>query len=282
MFDLGPLVTIQESLKKYPTIEIDLLLTHVLGKTKEFLYTHPNHKLTIKQFNNLTKLVKRRLKGEPIAYIVGYKYFYGLKFKVTPNVLIPRPETEWLVERSLSILRELTAVKNGSIKVLDLGTGSGNIIISLSSKIQDSSSKINFFASDISKSASNIAKLNSVKHKTKVKFIHSDLFNNVNQKFDLIITNLPYTSTDNYQKLLSDLEYEPKRALTDGTDSWQIYKRFFSQVGNHLRPNGIILLEIDPKAKPFITRYAKHYLPKTKLRFFKDLRSLWRYMEVQI
>lgn len=119
--------------KQYTDIEVDLLLSYILKKPKEFLYMHPKTKLTPIQSELLVKLAKRRRDGEPIAYIVGYKYFYGLKFKVNKHVLTPRPETEWLVERALARVQGLSSKKpeKSKISVLDMGTGSGCIAISL-------------------------------------------------------------------------------------------------------------------------------------------------------
>lgn len=274
-------MTIFEFTNHYSTIESDLLLSFILKKPKEFLYLNPNKQLNKIQLLKLKGLVRRRLNGEPMAYILGYKDFYGLKLKVNKNVLIPRPETEWLVDQVLKLIhpghrsgiqfdfksRPRVVARGGNIKVLDLGTGSGCIAISIKKNINDT----DITASDISAKALTVAKANAKFHKTNIKFIKSDLFSNITEKFDLIIANLPYVPASDYKKLRNGLKYEPKSAITDGSNTAEIYKRFLKQVNGHLATKGIILLEIDPKTKKYLP-------PKTK--FYKDLNGLWRYAEI--
>src|ERR1051326_2631101 len=214
---------IKDLLKKYYKVEIELelLLAHVLKKPKEFLYLNPSFKLTIKQLSNLAKLVNRRLKGEPVAYILGYKDFYGLRFKVNRHVLIPRPETEWVVEKISNIQ---LPISKRPIRILDLGTGSGAIIISIAKILTSpnpslekegdgpilplrpghpfiawrkwggfkggASGGYEFIASDISKKALAVAKQNAKIHKAKIKFVHSDMLENIRMSPDIIIANL--------------------------------------------------------------------------------------------
>lgn len=113
-----------------------------------------------------------------------------------------------------------------------------------------------------------------------VKFIQSDLLASIKGKFDIIIANLPYVTTKDYRTRIKNLGYEPKKALTDGTNRWEIYKRFFEQVPYRLSPNGIIYLEIDPKAKPKLLIWAKKNLPSANIKFYKDYNNLWRHMTV--
>ena len=159
-------MAIKDCLKIYSEIEIELLLEHVLRKPKEFIFLHPEFKLTMRQLNNLTQLAKRRLKGEPMAYILGYKDFYGLRFKVNKSVLVPRPETELLVNHIVRACREQVFstrfVRSKNIKMLDLGTGSGCIAISLAKKFKDLKiENFKIIASDISKQALAVAKQNA-------------------------------------------------------------------------------------------------------------------------
>jgi len=282
-------MTIKEVLKKYSSIEIEQLLSHILGKPKEFLYMNTDHRLTRKETNRLTRMVERRLAGEPVAYILGYKDFLGLRFEVNKDVLIPRPETEWLVEKVESLKLK---VKSGKIKVLDLGTGSGCIAISLAKKLLATSYQLQ--AADISPAALKVAKENAKKHQAKIKFIQSDLFKNISGKFDIIVANLPYVPIrilNKYmrrvEKLTIDdpfagLKYEPLTALTDGTPSFQIYRRFFEQVGGYINKDGLILLEIDPSSKKFLIEYQKKYLPSGRMKFYRDFNKLWRYAEIKV
>lgn len=264
---------IRQALKKYPAkIEGDLLLAHVLKQPKEFLYIEANRQLTQAQISKLSSLVNKRKKGMPIAYLLGYKYFCNLKFKVTQDVLIPRPETEWLVNESLKL------IKVGS-KILEVGTGSGCIAISI--RKNTLSERTHIWASDISSKALKIAKYNAKNLMAKVKFYQSDLLKNVPSQFDIIIANLPYVPATDYKKLKNNLRYEPKSAITDGTNDFKIYKRFFSEVAKHLKPNATILLEIDPNATSFLKTYCKKYLPTRQIAFFKDLKGLVRYAKIR-
>lgn len=291
-------MTIKEVLKEYASIEIELLLSNVLGKPKEFLFLYPAHRLTRIEANRLTRMAKRRLKGEPVAYILGYKDFCGLRFKVNKNVLIPRPETEWLVERIVTSYK--LQVTRRPIKILDLGTGSGCIALSLA---KVSRMTLDITASDISPTALKVAKQNaksllgeksnSLNYET-ISFIKSDLFQNIKGKFDVIVANLPYIPLKVLRKHLLrknkflendpflGLKYEPAFALSDGTSSWQIYKKFFEQLPAHIQPESLIYLEVDPASRNFLLEYQKKYLPKARMKFYKDFNNSWRYVRVTL
>jgi release factor glutamine methyltransferase len=280
-------MTIREAIKIYSAVEIDLLLGHVLSKPREFLLLNPDYRVSTTQIKKLAELAKRKQNGEPIAYLLGYKYFYGLKFLVNKSVLIPRPESEWLVERGLKYIKTRPGK---SLKVLDMGTGSGSLIIGLaaattrSSGIMGShttSSSINWFASDVSAAALKVAKENSRLHKTLVKFLQRNLFANLPGKFDLILANLPYVPASDYKKLLAGLKHEPKLALTDGTNSSVLIEKFLRQVGPHLTARGLILMEIDPSSAAIMRKAAKESKLPFKLSFYKDLRGLTRYAAIK-
>jgi release factor glutamine methyltransferase len=264
-------MTIAEALKRYYKIEIELLLAHVLQKPKEFIFLHGEVKLTSAQNLKLEKLVKLRLQGCPIAYLLGYKDFYGLRFKVNKNVLIPRPETEWLVERVL--LHD-----NPKKRILDMGTGSGAIIVSLGKRLKRKST---LFASDVSAKALIVAKQNAKSHKVKIKFYDSNLFANIKGKFDVITANLPYVSKDDYKKFYENLKYEPRIALGEGRNTWPMYEKFFQQLPYHTNPGAVVLLEMDPKTKSYLLKWQKKYLPTWKINFYKDFNNLWRYAELR-
>jgi release factor glutamine methyltransferase len=249
-------MTIRQAITSFPKIETEIILGHILKKPREFLYTHGEKKLTPTQEKLFKQLAKRRTDGEPIAYLVGYKYFYGLKFKVTKDSLIPRPETEWIIEYILN-----KPLQESSI--LDIGTGSGCIAVTLKKHLP----KSRITAVDISKKALRVAKQNAQSHKTKVTFIESDLFFKVTGTFDIIIANLPYVPAKDYKKFFTDLKYEPKNALTDGTNTFEIYKRFLQQVSSHTTPGTIILFEIDPLAKNILPKYVKQFLPTAKITY---------------
>lgn len=277
-------MTIKDLFKENPKIETDLLLSHVLGKPKEFLYSHPNTYLTTKQLSKLAILIKRRTKGEPVAYLVGYKYFYSHKFLVSTDVLIPRPETELLVKHVEELLKKKPFDISSSVNVLDVGTGSGNIIISLAKQFKQKS-KLKFYGLDISKSALNIAKLNSVRHKVKVKFIYSDLLKSINQPFDIIIANLPYGWKEwknNTSAETIGLKFEPKQALLTGKKGLQKIEKLLNQIAKRTQKPKFILIEFDPRQKAELQNLIKEVLPKAKTKFYRDLNHLWRYCEIYL
>lgn len=273
-------MTIRDTLKKNPKIEADLLLAHVLKKPGEFLYLNPEKNLNAAQARRFAALANRRQKGEPVAYLVGYKDFYGLSFTVNRRVLIPRPETEWLVERGAELAAELKKIKGlrAPVRILDLGTGSGCIIISLAKCLRGGNYE--FFASDISKNALSVAKFNAVKHKVKIKFFHGNLFNRLPGPFELIIANLPYVPVDDYRKLKANLRFEPKIALSDGGNAWKLYYRFFQQLPDQIAKGARVILEIDPKSVSTLKKYQARFLPRKKIEFSKNLRGQWRYAQV--
>jgi release factor glutamine methyltransferase len=264
-------MTIAQALKKYPKIETELLLAHILQKSKEFLYAEPGKNLTPSQQKQFAKLIKKRAAGMPIAYLLGYKYFYGLKFLVNKHVLIPRPESEWLVDRALKLAGR-------DSKILDVGTGSGCIAISISKYAGALGAHV--WASDISQKALRVAEENARALKAKVQFCHSNLLEKVPTQFDVIIANLPYVPIRDYETLRPNLKYEPQLALTDGTNRFMVIDKLISQAKSKLRNNGVLLLEIDPAAKDIVAKSARRYLPAKKVRFYKDLNNLVRFAEI--
>jgi release factor glutamine methyltransferase len=247
-------MTIAEALKKYSDIEADLLLGHVLKQSKEFLYLESNTKLTPRQKSTFEALAKKRRSGIPAAYILGYKYFYGLKFKVNHNVLIPRPETEWLVEQSLRMIaNKLKVNPHEKLKILDVGTGSGCIAISIAANTDYKNVKVS--ATDISSQALQVAKKNAEVQNVTVNFSTHDLLRGVKGKFDIIIANLPYVPIDEYQKFYQNLKFEPKLALTDRSNTSEIIQAFMKQVEPRLNSGGALLLELDPTSVIYISPY---------------------------
>ncbi len=197
-------------------LDADILLSFVLKKPKEFLYTYPEKKLTKNQLAGFNRLINCRVKREPVAYLTHHKEFYGLDFYVDKNVLIPRPLTESLVEEVINY------AKNQRLTIADIGTGSGCIAITLKKHLPNTT----IYATDISPAALKVAKKNARKHKTKIKFFKGNLlepflppssrkatFRNVAFKIDYIVANLPYL---NKTQIKNELKYEPKTALLGG------------------------------------------------------------------
>jgi len=302
-------LTIKETQVKYQSVEIELFLADVLKKSKEFLYMNPGLILSSKHLNILSKLIKRREKGEPMAYILGHKDFMGLRFKVNKNVLIPRPETEELVDLVIASVAKQSKINKrllrhfaprNDIQILDVGTGSGCIIISIAWQLKNSKSQIpnlKFIASDISASALKVAKENAKKllpltpsplprgrgikgEGVKINFVKFDLLKNIKFVPDIIIANLPYVPKKNYESRIKNLEWEPKIALVDPVKDFDIYERLLKQISSLPSLPKAIFLEIDPKAKKYVINYVINYLPKAKIKFYKDFNNLWRFVEI--
>ncbi len=217
-------------------IDAKVLLMFILNIDKVTLLTS-NFEIEETIYNDYLSVLNRRAKSEPCAYIVNHQEFMALPFYVDENVLIPRGDTEILVEEAISLIKE-----NKFTTMLDLCTGTGAIAISTVHY-----TGINAVASDISKNCIKIAtknaKINNVDN--KIKFIESDLFTNITEKFDIIASNPPYISTEEMQDLMKDVvDYEPHLALTDNGDGLRFYKEIISNSKKYLNDNGYILLEI--------------------------------------
>ncbi|MDD3487131.1 MAG: peptide chain release factor N(5)-glutamine methyltransferase [Candidatus Moranbacteria bacterium] len=287
-------MTIRESLAKYAfankisPLDAEILLSLALKKPKEYIIAHPEKKLTRLQEKKYQHFTNRRLAGEPVAYIAGRKEFFGLDFEVDKHVLIPRPETELVVERVLDKMQNAKCKIPDAI--IDVGTGSGNIIIALAKNVKNK--KINFYALDISKDALSVAKKNAKKNKAakKIKFIQSYLLDyflkqkNLSSKNIFIIANLPYVSKENYKANFKNLKFEPSSALVSGKDGLHHYKKLFGQIKNSLPSvdHCSLFIEISPEQKPEILREIKSLFPSAKPRFSKDLAGKWRIVEFKI
>ncbi len=286
-------MTILQTLRnsKLPPLDAELILSHVLTKTREYLFTHPEKKLTKPQISKFYGLAKRRLKGEPVAYLTGKKEFFGLEFLVDKNVLVPRPETELIVEEALKRFRIYDL---GFTNVVDIGTGSGNIIISIARSLRRAKrNKINFYAVDISRKALNIAKKNAGKNKLEksIKFIKSDLLGyflkkKIGLENVLIVANLPYVSPEIYKKYRENLKFEPKRALISGDKGLRHYKRLIGEVrricvARHAL-RATCFMEISPEQKDRLSRIVRKALPTAKIKVFKDISGKVRIAEISI
>ena len=219
----------------------------------------------------LRQMVQRRLSGEPFQHIIGKGSFYGRDFKVDNNVLIPRPETELLIER-LKIRGKVNSL-------LDIGTGSGCIAITASlEKLAE-----NIFATDHSLSALNVAKENMEKFAvSNIKMIiHDFLQSRFKSKFDVVLSNPPYVAEEDIAGLQVEArDYDPRSALTDNADGLSFYRRFAEQFDNLLKPGGILILEFGAnKQKDDVEKIFREAGLKTG--FFKDLQKKWRVVEVR-
>jgi release factor glutamine methyltransferase len=217
--------------------EVQYLLQHVLKKPRAWLLAHPEHVPSAAELVIYERLLQRRLQGEPIAYILGEREFFGLNFRVTPATLIPRPETELLVELALQHI-PLQQPK----RVLDLGTGSGAVALAIAHARPGSA----VTATDASPTALVIAQENAqLLDIGNVHFLNSNWFDGLAelQRFDLIVSNPPYVATDDPHLRKGDLPFEPISALASGADGLEDIRRIVSQAPDHLQPGGWLLLE---------------------------------------
>jgi len=235
-----------------PRLSAELLLCHVLKLERIQLYTLFDRAVDLPQLAALRALVKRAGEQEPIAYLVGRCEFYSLPLKITPDCLIPRPETEGLVEKAVHFLRQ----RQGTQQVLDLCTGSGCIAAAIAKNVKD----IQIVATDISDAALKVAAENIEKLKLdeRVKLLCGDLFDPIIEgldaaKFDLIVSNPPYVSEAEYAALDKNVkEYEPVHALLAGADGLDVYKRILEKVGDFLTSDGALMMEIGYAQGPAI------------------------------
>lgn len=216
--------------------EAELLFTQILDCDRMSLYLNQDKYLSKDEIEFISQSLKRRLKGEPIQYILGKTEFMGLELKVDSNVLIPRPETEILVETTIEYV-----TRQKLRKILDLGTGSGCIAVTLAKSL----AHLEIDATDISDKALAVAKENEVINGVNINFIQSDLFDKLNNKeYDIIVSNPPYIVTRQIRKLQPELQYEPRLALDGGYDGLRIYRRIIRDAAGHLKNGGLLIMEI--------------------------------------
>ncbi len=220
-----------------PRREAGSLLAFALQKDKTFLIAHSEYELSKQEEKRFGEFLRRRAKREPFQYITGKQEFYGLDFEVSKDVLIPRPETELIVENAVELLPE-----NG--KFCEIGVGSGCISISILCEVKTASA----IGLDVSEEALRIAAKNAENHgvSDRLELKTSDVFDVLqNRKFDLVVSNPPYISSENIENLQPEVrDFEPLSALTDGRDGFSIIKKIVENAPNFLKPRGFLLMEI--------------------------------------
>lgn len=241
-------------------VDARIILSHLcsthLGWPRTYLITHNTNELPTTLIEHWQELLQKRLLGLPVAYLIGKKNFHDIELQVNAHVLIPRPETELLVEFAISHIESIFNSPNSvftplsPMRCLDLGTGSGAIILALASyfkKIPDVFPCLNFFASDISLQAIDLAKLNSKNldlHRN-ITFFKSNWFSNFpnHLSFDLVLSNPPYIANDDAHLSHGDLRFEPKLALTDGFDGLNAYRLILKSLSRYLNSGAIVVFE---------------------------------------
>ncbi len=226
------------------------LLSYVLKKDKVYLTINLDSDLTDIEYVEFTKYIEQIIDGKPLQYITQKQEFMGMEFFMNENVLIPQPDTEILVETVLDICKRYG---NQSLRILDLCTGSGAIAISLS-KILNTQ----VFASDVSTKALEVAEKNNILKNSKVEFIESNLFEQINgEKFDIIVSNPPYIKNEEIKSLSKQVQNEPYIALAGGEDGLDFYRKIIDEAYKHINKNGYLCLEIGYDQKADLIKLIK-------------------------
>lgn len=248
--------------------EGEILLRHVMEIDRTALFSNPDTLMTPEQAGKLKSLIQRRISGEPSAYITGHREFYGLDFHVNENVLIPRPETELLVEKALK------KAKNHNItRIADAGTGCGAIAVTLALNLTDAK----IYATDISEAALEVAAINCKRHgvSDRVTLLQGDMLGPVPERVDMITANLPYVKAGDIPDR-GPISYEPVTALDGGKDGLDMLKEIYRQAGSKLNPGGYILAETGQGQTGIITHFIRDTLEKAEIQIFKDLAGIER------
>jgi len=267
-------------IKKITSAQLDaeVLLSFILKKPKVSLYSHPEYKLTSHQTKKFQNLISKRIKRQPIAYLIGHKEFFGLEFYVDENVLIPRPETEILVEEVILEAKKQPTVSRKLLAICDLGTGSGCIAISLKKFLP----KAKITAADIYEKSLKVAKLNAKKHKVKIQFIKGNLLEPLikgDLKIDILVANLPYLTPFLLKE--KSIQAEPQKALFGGQDGLKYFRKLFGQITLLKSKPKAVFLEIDPSQSKKITDLTQIYFEKAKIEIKKDLSGWERVMIIK-
>lgn len=266
-----------------PRLDAQVLLGHVLQVERTILYTYPERSLTPEQEQQYRLLIERRKAGEPVAYLVGHKAFFGRDFLVDERVLIPRPETELLVEAALSSIRAMSAVGRTPL-IADIGTGTGIIPITLALE----EPRIPYlYGIDISAAALDVARLNSQRHAvaSRIRFLQGDLLAPLPEPVDMLIANLPYVGTNEMEMLSPDVRaFEPHLALFSGPEGLDLLQRFFveAQQAGKLKAQAVLLLEIGYQQREPLLRLLQECWPQASVTFEKDYASWDRLLKVVI
>jgi release factor glutamine methyltransferase len=253
-------------------LDAEVLLCGVLKIKRNILATLRQEKISQEQFQQYQNYLNKRIKGEPVDYILGTSEFMGLTFKVNSNVLIPRPETELIVEQANKFIKE-----NNFKQILDLCTGSGAIAVSVA-RYNDN---ISVTASDISSKALQVAKKNAAINNVsnKIEFLESNMFVNIiDKKFDIIISNPPYVTEEEYKGLERELFFEPKNAFLAGDDGLDFYRIIAENSARYLNPKGILLLELNANISLQIADLFNDFL---FVKIIKDYSGLDRILIAQ-
>ncbi|MBI4180486.1 MAG: peptide chain release factor N(5)-glutamine methyltransferase [Chloroflexi bacterium] len=249
-------------------LEVELLLRHTLGINRTELYLELDRKLSAEEEEKFWSLLERRLSGEPSAYITGHREFYGLDFNVDPAVLIPRPESELLVEMALNLAQQRPVAT-----IAEIGTGCGAIAISLALNLPQAK----IYATDISSSALKVALDNCLKHgvMNRICLLKGDMLTPLAEPVDIIVANLPYVREAELSRTCA-LSFEPSLALNGGSDGLDKIHQLSSQINDKLSPGGCLLLEIGQGQSGAVTTSLRNLFPSAEIAVTPDLSGIER------
>jgi release factor glutamine methyltransferase len=268
------------SVSDTPALDASVLLAKIVDRPRSWILAHPELTLTDEQQNQLDASLARLENGEPFPYVLGRWEFFGLEFEVTPDVLIPRPETELLVEKAIAWLQAHPDKRD----IADIGTGSGAIAVSLTVNVPNA----NMLATDISLKALQVAKRNAEKHnvRERIEFVECDLLphppplSRRERGVDLLCANLPYIPTETLKRL-PIFGREPTVALDGGEDGLDTFRKLLNCIPNWLASNALILLEIESTLGKQTTRLAHQHFPNGRISLHQDLTGRNRLLEIQ-
>jgi release factor glutamine methyltransferase len=258
-----------------PRLSAEILLAHQLNVDRVKLYLRFDQPLHDKEVAGYRSLIKRRLTREPLQYITGVQEFWSLDFTVGPSVMVPRPETELLVEHALALCHGNRWVEGSCAKILDLGTGCGALAIAIAREVEE----VAVWASDISPEALDIARGNAKRHGVaeRIEFVLSDLWQGLSNQeltFDIIVSNPPYIRSEAIDSLPPEVrDYEPRQALDGGEEGMDYIRNIIQGAPKHLNPGGWILVEMDPEqtTKAFgLIEANSSYGEKVRLRDYSN------------
>lgn len=258
-----------------PNLECELLVAHVKQRDRSWVITHSHYWLETTEERSLQALLERRLCGEPLPYLLGEWEFFGRKFKVNRSVLIPRPETEILLEESIAWLK----AHPGARTAIDIGTGSGAIAVSLAAEVPD----LIVTATDISPEALRIASENAENHgvSNRIEFLACDLFPEADGLYNLVCANLPYIPTQDLG-FLPEIVREPALALDGGLDGLEIIRRLIGELPKHILQPALALLEMQFDQSERVLKFTQEVIPSARITILKDLAKHPRVARIEI
>jgi release factor glutamine methyltransferase len=260
-----------------PRLDTELLLAHVLDVNRAALFTWPDRRLAPKELTRFRALVVRRAAREPLAYLVGQREFFGLDLLVDPRVLIPRPETELLVEHALRLARH----RADPLQIADVGAGSGAIIVALAVHLP----RATLFALDDSTEALALTTQNAIRHGVadRIHCVPGDLLTPLPTPVNLVTANLPYVTTEEWQTLAPEIrDHEPRAALDGGPDGLDLIRRLLAMAPPYVEQGGAILLEIGANQGAAVTALARQRFPGADVQLFQDYAGLDRLVVVEV